>query len=173
MGGYDLVIIKFLKGINMAETLGSLIDKLSIKSLRYWHLDESIQKEDISDTKTKELKAKLDLVDSQRQELRDEIDAFLVAALAGDVKICDEKVKLYYNTNVSSFDNVNKLGEAVSELAVRNNRMWHLEDEVRREDLPDSEIVQLKRRIDQTNQERCDLVDKVDDILKKATNQKK
>lgn len=157
----------------MAETLGSLVDKLSIKSLRYWHLDESIQKEDISDTKTKELKAKLDLVDSQRQELRDEIDAFLVAALAGDVKICDEKVKLYYNTNVSSFENVNKLGEAVSELAVRNNRMWHLEDEVRREDLPDSEIVQLKRRIDQTNQERCDLVDKVDDILKKATNQKK
>ncbi len=155
----------------MAETLGSLIDKLSIKSLRYWHLDESIQKGDISDTKVKELKAKLDLVDSQRQELRNEIDAFLVAALAGDVKICDEKVKLYYNTNVSSFDNVNKLGEAVSELAVRNNRMWHLEDEVRREDLPDSEIVQLKRRIDQTNQERCDLIDKVDDILKKATNQ--
>ena len=159
--------------MDMAETLGSLIDKLSIKSLRYWHLDESIQSEDISDTKTKELKEKLDLVDSQRQELRDEINSFLVAALAGDVKICDEKVKLYRNTNVSAFDNVNKLGEAVSELAIRNNRMWHLEDEVRREDLPDSEIVQLKRRIDQTNQERCDLVDKVDEILKKATNLKK
>ena len=156
----------------MAETLGSLIDKLSIKSLRYWHLDESIQKKDLSDPQTKELKAKLDLVDSQRQELRDEIDAFLIAALAGDVKICDEKVKLYNNTNVSSFDNINKLGEAVSELAVSNNRIWHLEDEVRREDLPDSEIVQLKRKIDQANQERCDLVDKVDEILKKATNQK-
>jgi hypothetical protein len=159
--------------MDMAETLGSLIDKLSIKSLRYWHLEESIQSENISDTKTKELKEKLNLVDSQRHELRDEINSFLVAALAGDVKICDEKVKLYHNTNVSSFDNVNKLGEAVSELAIRNNRMWHLEDEVRREDLPDSTIVQLKRKIDQTNQERCDLVDKVDEILKKATNQKK
>ncbi len=157
----------------MAETLGSLIDKLSIKSLRYWHLDESIQKENSSDPKTKELKAKLDLDDSQRKDLRNEIDAFLAAALAGDVKICDEKVKLYRNTNVSSFDNVNNLGEAVSELAVRNNRMWHLEDEVRREDLPDSEVVKLKRKIDQTNQERCDLVDKVDEILKRATNQKK
>ena len=157
----------------MAETLGSLIDKLSIKNLRYWHLDEAIQKEDFSDPKTKELKTKLDLVDSQRKDLLNEIDAFLVAALAGDVKVCDDKVKLYHNTNVTSFNNVNKLGEAVSELAIRNNRMWHLEDEVRREDLPDSEIVQLKRRIDQTNQERCDLVDKVDDILKKATNQKK
>ena len=68
---------------------------------------------------------------------------------------------------------MSKLGEAVSELAVSNNRIWHLEDEVRREDLPDSEIVKLKRRIDQANQERCDLVDKVDEILKKATNQKK
>ena len=157
----------------MAETLGSLIDKLSIKNLRYWHLDESIQKEDPSHRQTKELKAKLELVDCQRQDLRDEIDAFLVAALAGDVKICDEKIKLYKNTNVSSFDNINKLGDAVSELALSNNRIWHLEDEVRREDLPDSEVVKLKRRIDKANQERCDLVDKVDNILKKATNQNK
>ena len=93
--------------------------------------------------------------------------------MAGDVKVCDDKVKLYCNTNVVSFNNVNKLGEAVSELAIRNNRMWHLEDEVRRTDLPDSEIVKLKRKIDQANQERCDLVDKVDEILKRATNQKK
>ena len=157
----------------MAETLGSLIDKLSIKNLRYWHLDESVQSEDSSDPKTKELEAKLELVDRQRKGLLNEIDAFLVAALAGDVKIRDEKVKLYNNTNVSSFSSVHKLGEAASELAIRNNRMWHLEDEVRRTDLSDAEIVKLKRKIDQTNQERCDLVDKVDEILEKATNQKK
>ena len=71
----------------MAETLGSLIDKLSIKNLRYWHLDEAIQKEDFSDPKTKELKTKLDLVDSQRKDLLNEIDAFLVAALAGDGRL--------------------------------------------------------------------------------------
>ena len=157
----------------MAETLGSLIDKLSIKNLRYWHLDELIQQENSSDLKTEELKAKLIIVESQRKDLLNEIDTFLAAALAGEVKVCDEKVKLYRNTNVSSFNNMNKLGEAVSELAVSNNRIWHLEDEVRREDLPDSEIVTLKRRIDQANQERCDLVDKVDEILKKATSQKK
>ena len=33
----------------MAETLGSLIDKLSIKNLRYWHLDEEVQAKDASD----------------------------------------------------------------------------------------------------------------------------
>ena len=156
----------------MAETLGSLIDKLSIKNLRYWHLDESIAKENSSSPQTQELKIKLKLVDSQRKDLLNEIDAFLAAALTGDVKVCDEKVKLYRNTNVSSLENVSKLGEAVSELAMSNTRIWHLEDEVRREDLLDSEIVKLKRKIDQNNQERCNLVDKVDEILQQATNQK-
>ena len=156
----------------MADTLGSLVDKLSIKNLRYWHLDESIAKEDSSSPQTQELKAKLKLVDNQRNDLLNEIDAFLAAALTGDVKVCDEKVKLYRNTNVSSLENINKLGEAVSELAMSNTRIWHLEDEVRREDLLDSEVVKLKRNIDQNNQERCNLVDKVDEILQQATNQK-
>ncbi len=156
----------------MAETLGSLIDKLSIKNLRHWHLDELIQQENSSDLKTKELKAKLVIVESQRKDLLNEIDIFLAAALAGEVKVCDEKVKLYRNTNVSSLENVSKLGEAVSELAMSNTRIWHLEDEVRREDLLDSEVVKLKRKIDQNNQERCNLVDKVDEILQQSTNQK-
>ena len=156
----------------MAETLGSLIDKLSIKNLRYWHLDELIQQENSSDLKTEELKAKLIIVESQRKDLLNEIDTFLAAALAGEVKVCDEKVKLYRNTNVSSLENISKLGEAVSELAMSNTRIWHLEDEVRREDLLDSEIVKLKRKIDQNNQERCNLVDKVDEILGRETNHK-
>ena len=156
----------------MAETLGSLVDKLSIKNLRYWHIDESIAKEDSSSPQTQELKVKLKLVDNQRNDLLNEIDAFLAAALTGDVKVCDEKVKLYRNTNVSSVENIKKLGEAVSELAMSNTRIWHLEDEVRREDLLDSEVVKLKRSIDQNNQERCNLVDKVDEILQQATNQK-
>ena len=156
----------------MAETLGSLIDKLSIKNLRHWHLDELIQQENSSDLKTKELKAKLVIVESQRKDLLNEINAFLAAALAGEVKVCDEKVKLYRNTNVSSLEKVSKLGEAVSELAMSNTRIWHLEDEVRREDLLDSEVVKLKRKIDQNNQERCNLVDKVDEILGRETNYK-
>ena len=155
----------------MAETLGSLIDKLSIKNLRHWHMDEAIQGKEASDPKIEELKAKLDLVDRQRQDLLSEIDAFLAAALAGDVKVRDEKVKLYKNLNVASSESLAKLGDAVSGLAMRNIQLWHLEDEVRRTDLPDAEIVRVKRNIDKVNQERNDHMDKVDEILEKATNQ--
>ena len=152
----------------MAETLGSLVDKLSIKNLRIWHLEEALEKNSGSE----ELKAKRDLADKQRQNLVEEINGFLVAALQGEVCIRDEKIKMYTNTNVSSSDSVKKLGEAVSELAFRNIKLWHCEDEVRRTDLEDSEIVKIKRRIDTTNQERNDLMDKVDQILQTESENK-
>ena len=153
----------------MAETLGSLVDKLSIKNLRIWHLEEVLEK----DSDSEELKAKRDLANKQRQNLVQEINGFLFAALRGEVCIRDEKIKMYTNTNVSSSDSIKKLGEAVSELAFRNIKLWHCEDEVRRTDLADSEIVKIKRRIDTTNQERNDLMDKVDEILQVESESKR
>ena len=155
----------------MAETLGSLVDKLSIKNLRIWHLDEALEQKNASDYS--ELKARRDLADKQRQNLVNEINDFLVSAFKGEVCIRDEKIKLYANTNVSSSDSIKKLGEAVSELAFRNIKLWHCEDEVRRTDLADVEIVKIKRRIDTTNQERNDLMDKVDEILQIESEKKK
>ena len=155
----------------MAETLGSLVDKLSIKNLRIWHLDEALEQKNTSDYE--ELQAKRDLADKQRQALVNEINDFLVSAFKGEVCIRDEKIKLYANTNVSSSDSIKKLGEAVSELAFRNIKLWHCEDEVRRTDLADVEIVKIKRRIDTTNQERNDLMDKVDEILQTESETKK
>ena len=155
----------------MAETLGSLVDKLSIKNLRIWHLDEALEQKNASDYA--ELKARRDLADKQRQNLVNEINDFLVSAFKGEVCIRDEKIKLYANTNVSSSDSIKKLGEAVSELAIRNIKLWHCEDEVRRTDLADVEIVKIKRKIDTTNQERNDLMDKVDEILQIQSEEKK
>ena len=157
----------------MAETLGSLIDKLSIKNLRYWHLDEDAQAKDVSDPQKEELTAKMKLVDRQRKELLEEIDGFLEAAFAGKVRIRDEKVKLYKNLNVISSEDLNHLGETVSKLAMSNIKLWHLEDEVRREDLPDTDIVKTKRKIDTNNQERNNFMDKVDEILENFVKQAK
>ena len=151
----------------MAETLGSLVDKLSIKNLRLWHLDELLEETSGAPAKREELQAKRELVLKQSRDLMDEINGFFGAALDGKVTIRDEKIKMYENKNVKPSDAIKELGQAVSELSLRNIRCWHLEDEVRREDLPDSEIVKLKRRIDATNQERNDLMDKVDEILSK------
>ncbi|QPJ63882.1 MAG: DUF4254 domain-containing protein [Candidatus Nitrohelix vancouverensis] len=149
----------------MAETLGSLVDKVSIKNLRLWHLDEAIEALESADPQKAELQAKRDLAARQNQDLIDEANAFFVLALEGKVKIRDEKLKLYQNRNVKKSDAIKEMGEAISELSVRNIRLWHLEDEARRTDLPAEDIVQVKRKIDATNQERNDLMDKVDEIM--------
>lgn len=156
----------------MAETLGSLVDKLSIKNLRIWHIDEELASGSVSEARRAELSAKRDMAVKQKDELVEEINGFLELALAGKIRIRDQKLKLYQNLNVANVDGLLGLGAAISELANRNIRLWHLEDEVRRTDIPDSQVADCKRRIDTNNQERNDLIDKVDQILESRAKTK-
>ena len=45
-----------------------------------------------------------------------------------------------------------------------DTRQWHLEDDIRRPDIPDAEVVKLKREIDASNQARTDMVEKLEDF---------
>ncbi|WP_425460629.1 DUF4254 domain-containing protein [Leptospira idonii] len=42
---------------------------------------------------------------------------------------------------------------------------WHIEDDIRRPDIPLEEVVSLKRKIDKLNQDRTDMVEKLDDFI--------
>jgi hypothetical protein len=47
----------------------------------------------------------------------------------------------------------------------QNFRLWHEEDIARRRDVSDAEIADVKRKIDKLNQQRNDLIEKLDDAL--------
>jgi hypothetical protein len=47
----------------------------------------------------------------------------------------------------------------------RNYRLWHREDVARSRDVADAELAQVKRDIDQLNQQRNDLIERLDDYL--------
>lgn len=145
----------------MAETLGSLMDKLSIKNIRLWHLNET------RDT-TERFKEKKELVQKQRDLLIQEIDEFVKVASQGKVSLREEKVKLYNKPEDKGlFGHVSRIGEAMDQLALENIRLWHLEDDIRVEGIADSRIAALKREIDRANQRRNDLIDKVDELFEK------
>ena len=82
-------------------------------------------------------------------------------------EIFDQIVRLYHVTDDvdAVFDNPFEAGSIENSLARKNwidAVQWHLEDIIRDENIDPVEALALKRRIDQSNQDRTDLVEKID-----------
>ncbi|MFC1514305.1 DUF4254 domain-containing protein [Candidatus Omnitrophota bacterium] len=148
----------------MAETLGSLIDKLSIKSIRQFYLNRMLTSKKL----TKQARAKLKVLAKQKEALLREVEGFISLAIKGDLLLKDEKLKLYNKPQmVGKIGTISRLSQAIDALAQKNMQLWGLEDEARREDMPLTYIGKVKRKIDFANQQRNDLIDKIDAILEK------
>ncbi|MCK9432647.1 MAG: DUF4254 domain-containing protein [Candidatus Omnitrophica bacterium] len=149
----------------MAETLGSLVDKLTIKNIREFYLARMI-KEKNGEFSTKELKQKLSKLKEQKRIMACEVDSFLAQAFLSGVAAQDEKLKLYNaRKDIGRIQSTEFLGEAISGLAEKNLELWNLEDEARRKDVALSYIGKIKRKIDLCNQQRNDYIDKIDELL--------
>jgi hypothetical protein len=151
----------------MAETLGSLVDKLTIKEIREFHLRQMIEAKDKKFTK-KDLQQKSKILQKQKRDLVVEIDAFVCAALQGIIRLKEEKLKLYNAAkDMGRIPRTDSIGAVVSVLAQKNLRLWHLEDEGRRNDVSLNYIGTIKKKIDIANQQRNDLIDRIDEIFEK------
>ncbi|MFC1809092.1 DUF4254 domain-containing protein [Candidatus Omnitrophota bacterium] len=149
----------------MAETLGSLVDKLSIKSIREFYIKKMLRQKKAKFSK-KDLTSRLDLLQEQKKTLMKEIDAFVVQAMEGNIPLRDEKIKLYNRPEIiGAIGRMPKLSKAIDALARQNFKLWQLEDEARREDVSLEYIGTVKKKIDVSNQHRNDYIDKIDELL--------
>jgi len=157
----------------MAETLGSLVDKLTIKEIREFHFHQMLEDKNSKVPKL-ELERKIKILKSQKQDLMQEIDEFIASAYKSKKRLRDEKLKLYNPTeDIGCIPQTESLGVAISVLAQKNLELWHLEDEARRKDVPLSYIGKIKKKIDFANQQRNDLIDKIDELFERKVKQKK
>ena len=150
----------YQRRVDLAETLGSLVDKLTIKNIR------------LNNLRKKGSEKKIDIVQSQRKELIEEMNQFLTQALKRKVKLKDEKVKLYKQPKAEEMI-LRTLGVLVDRLCQKNMQLWHLEDEARRSDVNDAYIGRIKRKIDITNLSRNDLIDRIDELLERKVKKSK
>jgi cell division protein FtsB len=82
--------------VQAVETLGSLIDKLTIANVRLWHLEETKHDTSADDAQVAAAARKIGVVNKQRNALIDEIDAFLDEARRDPSRpVTCPKVKLY------------------------------------------------------------------------------
>ena len=149
----------------MAETLGSLIDKLSIKAIREFHIRKMLAAQ-TGKRSGAALRGKLDIVGKQKRLILAEVEEFILSAIRQGTAPRDEKIKLYNKPEVMNrIGRISSLAKGIDALMKKNLELWHLEDEARREDAPLAYIGRIKRKIDAANQQRNDLMDRIDELL--------
>ena len=154
----------------MAETLGSLVDKLIIKDIRRFYLRQMLSGKEQKFSRS-EINNKLVILERQKECLKDEIDKFVAVAHISGVALKDEKLKLYNaRKDMDRIPQTKLIGEAISGLAQKNLELWNLEDEARRTDVGLSYVGKIKRKIDLTNQQRNDFIDRIDELFDKVIN---
>ena len=102
----------------MAETLGSLLDKLTIVKLKQWHSEDPAAQESLG---------------RQEQQLQAEISEFIGGAVAGQIpleRLTFAANKVYKKEGNQVADVSGSIGTVFSQLADVNCRLWHEQEKV-------------------------------------------
>jgi hypothetical protein len=138
----------------MAETLGSLCDKLTIVKLKQWHSEDEI---------------KLKSLAVQEKQLQQEMNEFISAAISGQIPI--ERLtfasnKVYKKEGNYVPDVLGSIGEIFSQLAQVNCKLWHEQEKVYEfEKVAGSEKDIVVKQLAILNLERNKCIDGIDGNL--------
>jgi hypothetical protein len=135
----------------MAETLGSLCDKLTIVKLKQWHSEDSERLESLS---------------IQEKQLQNEIDEFIAAAIARHIpleRLTFAANKVYKNQGNEVPDVDGTIGEVFSHLAHVNCQLWHEQEKVYEfEKIPVPDKDNVVKQLALLNLERNKCIDRID-----------
>jgi hypothetical protein len=144
----------------MAETLGTLADKLTTVKLKLWHTDDP--------ERTQSLKA-------QEKQLQDEINELVGAALSGEIptaRLTFAANKVYKKEGNVVADFHGTLGQMFSQLAEVNCRLWHVQEKVYEfEQIPMNQKDDLIKQLAIVNLERNQCIDKLDQEFRDTVEQ--
>ena len=139
----------------MAETLGTLCDKLTIIKLKQFHSEDS---------------ARLESLSKQEDKIKNEIDQFVAGALNGLVSI--DNLSFETNKIFKKEGNETKIiegdfGELFALLAEVNCNLWHEQEKVYEfEKVPADDKDKVVKRLAILNLERNKCIDGIDKNFK-------
>lgn len=135
----------------MAETLGSLCDKLTIVKLKQFHSEDPGQ---------------LTSLEQQEYQLQSEIDCFVDAAMSGQVpteRLTFAANKVYKQEGNSVSDIAGSIGESFAALAEVNCQLWHEQEKVydfEAVPVPEKDTVVKNLAVMNLNRNKC--IDRID-----------
>jgi hypothetical protein len=134
----------------MAETIGSLCDKLTIVKLKQWHTQDA---------------CKLESLSKQEEQLKAEINEYIYDAINGKIpldRLTFEANKVYNAASYEVREISGNFGEVFSALAEINCKLWHEQEKVYEfEKVPVSEKDRVVKQLAVLNLERNQCIDKL------------
>jgi hypothetical protein len=146
----------------MAETLGMLCDKLTIVKLKQYHTDDQ---------------QKLSSLNKQAVQLQDEIDEYVVNAVAGNIpteKLTFAANKVFKKEGNEVAEVEGNIGAVFSQLADVNCQLWHeVEKGYDIENVPVDEKDKIVKNLAVLNLERNKCIDAIDQLFLEFINNNK
>ena len=144
----------------MAETLGTLCDKLTTVKLKLWHTDDPQRRQSLTE---------------QENQLHQEIDELVGSAVAGQIppeRLTFAANKVYKKDGNEVPDFSGTLGEIFSQLAETVCRLWHVQENVYDfEKIPVAEKDDLIKQLAIVNLERNQAIDKLDQEFRRIVEE--
>jgi hypothetical protein len=143
----------------LAETLGSLCDKLTTVKLKRMYTDDPDRLRSLTE---------------QERQLQQEIDEFIGAAISGDIPL--ERLTFASNKVYKKDGNVvpemrGSLGETFAQLAGTVCKLWHVQEKVYEfEAIPMDQKDGVIKELAIVNLERNQCIDRLDEQFRKAVS---
>lgn len=135
----------------MAETLGSLCDKLTVVKLKQWHSEDQ---------------DKLQSLKLQEKQLQEEINDFVASAASGAIpadRLTFASNKVYKKAGNVTAEVSGRIGDVFSKLAEVNCTLWHEQEKVYEfEKVPPEEKDRVVKKLALLNLERTQCIDHID-----------
>ncbi|HJZ80493.1 MAG TPA: hypothetical protein VKD91_09105 [Pyrinomonadaceae bacterium] len=140
----------------MAETLGTLCDKLTTVKLKRWHTEDADRLQSLA---------------AQEAQLHQEIDEFVAAAIAGAIPV--ERLTFASNKVYKKEGNIvpevgGSFGETFAQLAETVCKLWHVQEHVYEfEKIPVEQKDGVIKELAIVNLERNQCIDRLDEQFRR------
>lgn len=128
------------------ENLGSLILRDHYYNFMLWHVEDEARRKDVDDAVIADCKRKVDTFNQKRNDAIEDVDKCLVGLM-----------EPHLSCNAASRQNTETVGMAVDRLSILALKIYHMDEQTRRGDVPEKHIVTCSEKLGVLQRQRRDL----------------
>jgi hypothetical protein len=151
------------------DGLVELVLRQHLKNFLLWHVEDRARRTDVDDGIICRCKREIDALNQARNDLMEQVDAWLVRAVAAfEAQQGLAENSRRYNTET--------LGAALDRLSILSLKMFHMDEQTRREDAAPEHLARCRAKLDLLREQHRDLaravLELVDDYARGAKSPK-